>query len=137
MKHAGRNVDGLAGRDRLALFPEAHLAGSLDDEVDLLLLLVVPWHLAAVGIQRHISHAEVLGLDRRQPADEVLRATPRGVAPPIDFRKIADRHRGALTRRHAVVEPRRGETVWTPNASVPHRPRNASAAPRSPRSIRS
>jgi len=52
--------------------PQAHLARAFDNKVNLLLLLIVPWHLTAVRIQRHISQAEVLRLYGRCASDDVL-----------------------------------------------------------------
>src|SRR5215472_17978744 len=58
MEDAGRDVDGLASANRGALFAEAHFAFALHNEVDLLLLLVVPRHLAAGGLESDVSHGE-------------------------------------------------------------------------------
>ena len=78
---------------RHALFAEAHFAGAFDDEVDLFLLLVVPGHLAAVGLQRDVADGEVGGLDGADAPDQVLRAAPRGIGASCNLRKIGDGHR--------------------------------------------
>ena len=79
------NIDQLPRGHGLPLFPETHLAGAFDDEIDLLLFLVVPRHLAAFGIERDIAHRKARRLHGRDSADEILRPATRGVAPAFDF----------------------------------------------------
>src|SRR5262245_45616049 len=55
VKDLVRDIDGLARVEGHALLAETHFAGAFDDEVDLLLFLVVPRHLAPVGLQRNVS----------------------------------------------------------------------------------
>src|SRR4051812_8272830 len=86
VKDAGRNEDRLTSRNRLTFMAETHFAGPLDDEVDLLLLLIVPGHLAALRLERHVAHREILRLDRRRAADQILRVPARGIAAPGDLR---------------------------------------------------
>ena len=92
VKHARRNVDRLAGVDRHAFLAEAHFAGALHDEVDLLLLLVVPGHLAAIGLERDVPEGKVGGLDGAGAAHQVLRAAPRRVRAAGNGGKIGDDH---------------------------------------------
>src|SRR5438105_368299 len=63
MEHAWRDVDSLSSVDHGSLVSEAHLALSLNDEVDLFLVLVVPGHLPAVWIERDVSERKIGGLD--------------------------------------------------------------------------
>src|SRR4051812_37199150 len=51
MEDAGWNVDRLSARDGLALLAEAHLARPFDDEIDLLLVLVMPRHLPTARVE--------------------------------------------------------------------------------------
>ena len=92
VKHAMRNENRLARRKRLPLFAQAHLAGSFDDEVNLLLVLVVPGNLPALWFQRDKSHAEILCLDGRYSADKVLGATTRRIGASFDLFKVGDNH---------------------------------------------
>src|SRR6185312_527887 len=80
VKHAGRNVDGLPGGDGLTFLAEAHFAGSFENEINFFLLLVMPRHLTAVGIERYVAQREVGGLNRAEPADHVLCQAPRRIA---------------------------------------------------------
>src|ERR1035437_3280743 len=103
-----RDVDGLPGVERHALFAEAHFAGAFDDEVDLFLLLVVPRHLPAVGLQGDVADGKISGLDGAGAPDQVLRAAPRGISASCDLGKIGDGHDiGSLSTplyRHAYSE---------------------------------
>src|SRR3569833_392144 len=74
MKDMRWDVDGLARLNGHALFAEAHLAGAFNDEVDLFLVLVVPWHLPAVRRERDVAHGEVGSLDATRSADEIQSA---------------------------------------------------------------
>ena len=60
---ARRNEHSLTGADAFPLGAETHFAPAGDYEVDLFLFLVVPGRLPAVGFERDLAHAEVLGLD--------------------------------------------------------------------------
>jgi len=92
VKDPGRNEDRLPRGNRLTFVAETHLAGPLDDEVDLLLLLIVPWHLPALRLERDMAHREILRLDRRRAADQILRVPARRITPPGDLREIRDNH---------------------------------------------
>src|ERR1043166_5260489 len=92
MKDARRNVNGLASVDDLALVTETHFAGALDDEIYLLLLLIVPRHLAAVRLKGDVTHAKALRLNRRCAADEVLRTSPRGIPAAFDLIEVGNDH---------------------------------------------
>jgi hypothetical protein len=85
MKDTWRNVNNLAARHCLTLRSETHLALPFDDEVNLLLFLVMPRNLPALRVQGDVTHAEVLALNGRNSADEVLRATPRGITSALNF----------------------------------------------------
>ena len=86
------NEDGLAGVHRDALLAEAHFARAFDDEVDLLLLLVVPGHLAAVGLESHVPHRKIGRLDGAHAPDQILRAATRRIRAPGDLCKVSDDH---------------------------------------------
>ena len=92
MEDLVRDVDGLAGSERHALFAEAHFARAFDDEVDFFLLLVVPRHLAAVGLQGDVADGKVGRLDGAHAPDQVLRAAPRGISASCNLGKIGDGH---------------------------------------------
>ena len=98
MKDLRRDVDGLPGRHVDALFAQAHLARAFDDEVDLLLLLVVPRHLAAVRLERDVAHREIGGLNGARAADQVLRAPARRIRSPGNLRKIGNDHGSFLQK---------------------------------------
>ena len=51
----------------LAFSAETHFAGAFEDKIDFFLLLVVPGHLAALGLEHDVADGEVLGLDGRAP----------------------------------------------------------------------
>src|SRR4051812_48265354 len=72
VKYAARDVDGLSGPHHRSFLTEAHFACALDDEVDLLLVLIMPGDLPTVGIECDISHGKVGRLDWSNTADEVL-----------------------------------------------------------------
>ena len=74
--------------ERHPLLAEAHFARALDDEVDFFLLLVVPRHLAAVGLQGDVADGKVGRLDGTDAPNQVLRASPRGIRPPGNLGKI-------------------------------------------------
>ena len=77
------------------------------DEVNLLLLLVVPRHLAAVRFQRHLPHGEIRGLDGADAAHQVLRAAARRIRPAGDLREIRDDHDFLLSVTHYPAARRR------------------------------
>ena len=72
MESAGRDVDHLSSVQQGFLVAEAHLALSLEDEVDFFLVLIVPGHLSAIWVQRYVSEREVDGLDGARAANEIL-----------------------------------------------------------------
>jgi formylglycine-generating enzyme required for sulfatase activity len=92
VKQAGRNVNGLPARDRLPFLAQAHLPRSFDDEIYFLLLLVVPRHLTALGIERDVADAEVLALDGRHAAHQVLRAPSGGIRSPGELIQVCNDH---------------------------------------------
>ena len=85
MEDLVRDVHRLPGVHDGALLAEAHFARALDDEIDLLLVLIVPGHLAAVGFQGDVAHGKMSGLDGAHAPDQVLRAPPRGIRPACDL----------------------------------------------------
>lgn len=56
VKHTRRDRDRLSRNQHCPLRAQAHLAGAFEHQVDLFLLLVVPRHLTAVGLEGHVSH---------------------------------------------------------------------------------
>ncbi len=93
VEHAGRDVDGLAGVVSVVRSSPRHIfAGAFDDEVDLFLLLVVPRHLAAVGLQGDVAHGEIGGLDGACAADQVLGPAPGGIGAAGDLVQVGDDH---------------------------------------------
>ena len=92
VEDAGRDVNHLPRGQGLALRAEAHFASAFDDEVNFLLFLIVPRHLAALGLERDIAHAEILRLDGGDTPGEVLRAAARWVAAAFDLSEIGDGH---------------------------------------------
>ncbi len=92
MENARGDVDHLAGIKDLPLSAETHLAVPRGHKIDFLLVLVVPWHLAAARLQNHGSHAEVHRLNRGNPAGQSVRGAPRRIAAALDFASIGDEH---------------------------------------------
>jgi len=92
MENPARDVNHLPARHRLALLAETHLPRPLHDEIDLLLLLIVPRHLPALQIERDIAHAEILRLDGRHAAGEILGAAARRIAAAGNLRKVGNNH---------------------------------------------
>src|SRR4051812_27723266 len=97
-----RNVDDLAGGHLDTLFAETHFARAFDDVIDLFLLLVMPRHLAAVGLQRDVAHGEVGGLNGARATHQVLRSAPRGIGAAGDLREVRDDHGVPFRRRRTV-----------------------------------
>lgn len=58
MKHVRGNVNRLTRVDDLPLASKTHLALTLQNKVDFFLILVVPWYLAAIGIQANVTEGE-------------------------------------------------------------------------------
>ena len=81
-----------------ALLAQAHLAFAFDDEVDFFLLLVVPRHLSAVGLERDVAHREVRRLDGARAPDQVLRAAARRIRPARDIAEIGNDHSASLQK---------------------------------------
>ena len=92
MKFGGRDEDHLPAMDDLPLLAETHLARAVEDEVDLILLLIVPGHLAASGLQHHVAEAEVLGPNRRGAAYQVAGTPLRREGAAFHFAQIHDLH---------------------------------------------
>src|ERR1035438_3621862 len=123
-----RDVDGLPGVECHALFAEAHFAGAFDDEVDFFLLLVVPRHLPAVGLQGDVADGEIRGLDGAGAPDQVLRAAARGISASRDLGEIGDGHDVGSVRdqdtkwwgRRLLVD-RRQKTIVCPTYNVRRR----------------
>jgi len=90
MKDARRDIDHLPRRHRLAYFAETHLAHAFDDEIDFLLLLIVPGHLAAFRIESHIAHRKIRRLNWRGAAREVLRQAFRRITATGDLGEVGD-----------------------------------------------
>jgi hypothetical protein len=93
VENAGRDIDRLASLDSPPFLPQAHLTGPLDDKIDLLLLLVVPWDLSAGGLERDKPEREICRLYRRSPPDEVLCPAPGWVGATGDLIEIGCDHR--------------------------------------------
>src|SRR5262249_45857967 len=97
------------------LLAQAHLARAIDDEVDLLLLLVVPRHLSAIGLERYIAHGEVGGLNGTGAAHQVLRAPASRIRAPGDLREIGNDHRTSTLAWDADSQPSgRAGSVYRP-----------------------
>lgn len=92
MEDTRGNVNHLASSERLAFLAETHFAGSLDDEVNLFLLLIVPWHLTAIGIKSDIAHREVRGLNGSDAAREILGAAAGRITTALHFCEIGNSH---------------------------------------------
>ena len=92
VEDAGRDVNHLPRDQGLALRAKAHFANAFDDEVNFLLFLIVPRHLAALGLERDIAHAEIFRLDGSNAPGEVLRAAACRVAAAFDLSEIGDGH---------------------------------------------
>ena len=69
-----------------------HFTCAFDDEVNLLLLLVVPRNLSAVGLESHVAHGECAGLNGAGSADQVLCSAPCRVGTAGDLGKIGNNH---------------------------------------------
>lgn len=92
VEDTGRDVNGLAGGEGLAFLTEAHFAGAFEDEVNLLLLLVVPRDLAAARVEGDVAEAEVLALDGGGAPDDVLGAASGGITPAFDLGEVGEDH---------------------------------------------
>jgi hypothetical protein len=92
VEHTSGYVHRLSCGQYLALFAKAHFCRPIDNEVNFFLFLIVPWDLAPLRLKRHIPHAEHLRLDRRSPAYEVLRPSPRRVVAPFYLTQISNNH---------------------------------------------
>src|ERR1041385_3240749 len=64
MKLRWRHVHTLTRLDRAALLAHANFPFPLDDEINLLLLLIVPRYLAAVRLENRVAHRKTLRRDR-------------------------------------------------------------------------
>ena len=78
VENTRRNIDDVPRVHGSPLPAQAHFAGPLHDVVDLLLLLIVPGHLASVRVQDHGPHAEAGGLNGRRSAHQVPRLPAGG-----------------------------------------------------------
>ena len=94
MEHGMRNINRLPGGHVPALLAQAHFSRAFHDEVDFLLVLVVPWHLAAVWLEGHMTDAKVGGLDGAGAPDQVLGLAPSGISAPGDLRQVGNDHGG-------------------------------------------
>jgi hypothetical protein len=92
VKNFGRNEDGLACSNSLAFLAETHFSFSLDDKVNLFLLLVVPRNLASIRLEGDVAHGKVLCLDRGKTANEILSTTTGGVGTALDFVEVCNDH---------------------------------------------
>ncbi len=92
MENAGRDINHLATGHALALVTQTHFPLSIDDEIHLFLVLVMPRHLAPSGVQGHIPHTKVFGLDRGYAAHKVLSQAPGGVPASGYLVEVRDNH---------------------------------------------
>ena len=92
MKNFGGNEDRLAGSDGFTFFAETHFPFTLDDEVNLFLLLIVPRDLAAFGFEGDVAHRKVFGLHGGDASHEVLRAAAGRIGAALNFAEIGNRH---------------------------------------------
>ncbi|MGC4051990.1 MAG: hypothetical protein QM757_21830 [Paludibaculum sp.] len=83
--------------------PQAHLRGAFENEVDLLLLLVVPGDLSAGLIEHDDANREVGGLNRAGAADQILRQAPGRIAAALNHGKIRHDHAGAPVPRVRTI----------------------------------
>ena len=92
MENSGRNVDCLSNMNISSFVPQAHLASTFEDEVDFLLFLVVPGHLPSVGIQSDVSDAEVGGLYRTHPTNEIVSGSACRICSSVYLFQICNNH---------------------------------------------
>src|SRR5688572_15479050 len=103
VKHLWRDVSSLPAGDCPPLFAEAHLPGALDDEVNLLLLLVMPRHLSTVRFQHHVAHRKTAGLYRRGATHEVARTAPGRISAAGHLVDIGNCHRFTVRVRDVIL----------------------------------
>jgi hypothetical protein len=82
----------LSRAEDVPFLAETHFPGAIDDEIDLLLFLVVPWYLTAVGIQCDESHGEMRRLDRRDASDKILCSSACRIPASFQGVKVCDDH---------------------------------------------
>ena len=98
--------------DRAALRTDANLTFTLDNKINFLLFLVVPWHLAAPRLEYGIAHGKTFGGNRlAELADEA--------AAPTTRRKSTSRKLGEISNNHSadvLGEHRVGREPFLPSA---------------------
>ena len=92
VEDAGRNVNGLSGRDHLPLVAQAHLARAFQNKIHFFLLLIVPRHLSAVRIEQDVADGEMRGLNGRGAAHHILRAASRRITTAFNLAQVGDNH---------------------------------------------
>lgn len=86
MKNARRNVDGLSRLHGRLFGSQAHLASAFHDEVDFFLLLVVPRHLAAIGLKYYMTQRKISRLNRACTPNQVLSSSSRWICSAWNLR---------------------------------------------------
>ena len=98
MEYLRRNVNGLAGMDISLLFAEAHLAGAFENEINFLLLLVVPRHLPAIWLEQDVPKRKVRGLNGARAAYQILCPSACRISAAGDVFQIRDDHEAPFGR---------------------------------------
>ena len=118
--NSGGNVDGLACFDRCSFGAQAHFALAFENQVNLFLLLIVPRHLAAMGLQCDAPHREALGLDGAGSPHQILRSAACRVSTSGNFRKVSYDHCAfSPVRDKGAVSPRNTSAVTMEPISAP------------------
>jgi hypothetical protein len=88
----GWDIGCLAGFQYLTLSAEAHFSGSLYYIVNFFLLLIMPWHLSTLWVERDVPHGEILRLDGGSAADKILRPAPSRIPASFYDTQVCDDH---------------------------------------------
>ena len=97
MKDARRYPHRLTRVDRRSLFTQTHFTRAFHDEVDLLLLLVVPRDLPTIRLESDVTHRKIRRLNRARAPDKVLGTPPRGISASGYLLQIRDDHEAIAT----------------------------------------
>ena len=103
VKKCRRHENRLSRPDRTALRTDTDFALALYDEINLLLLLVVPRHLPTARFKDGITHRKTLGRNRlAELADEPAAPASRRKSASGKLGKVRDNHRLELLREGAA-----------------------------------
>lgn len=93
MKDARGDVDRLAGRQGGPFLAETHLTRPFQNEINLLLLVVVPRNLSAMRVESYMAQSELRSLNRADAAYDILSQPSRRISPAGNIGKICNHHR--------------------------------------------